>query len=83
MQPGQGTRTGHRWLPFCQEVPDAAAALGGKHSCADFLVPRVPWGSSREEGIVSQAAPDPPGVIPPCPRGRRGACAHVSEAELT
>ena len=30
-----------------------------EHSCADFLVPMVPWGAFCKEGMVSQATPDP------------------------
>lgn len=32
-----------------------------EHSCADFLVPTVPWGPFCKEGKVSQATPDPTG----------------------
>ena len=32
-----------------------------EHSCADFLVPTVPWGPFCKEGMVSQATPDPTG----------------------
>lgn len=45
LEVGQRKGKVHRWLPFCQEMPDLAARLGCEHSCADFPVPRAPWGS--------------------------------------
>lgn len=57
---------------------------GAQHSCADFPVPRIPWGSFWEEGVMSQPTPDPT-WDPFLPRGApsfltlpwRGVCAHV------
>ena len=54
-----------------------------EHSCADFLVPMVPWGAFCKEGMVSQATPDPirdsflpgPSVGPVCVC----VCIHVWE----
>lgn len=77
--PGQGKV--HRWSPFCQEMPDAAAGRGCWAQLCTFPGPQDPLGSLWEEGMVSQPTPDPtrdsflpdPGVIP--------VCVHMCERE--
>lgn len=44
LEVGQRKGKVHRWLPFCQEMPDLAARLGCEHSCADFPGPQGPLG---------------------------------------
>lgn len=64
----------HRWLPFCQEMPDPAAGQGHGAQLHRFPGPHGPWGPFCKEGMVLQATPDPtrdsflpgPGVGPVC-----------------
>ena len=60
--PDRGKGKMHRWLPFCQEMPDPAAGRGQEHSCADFLVPTVPGGPSARKGWCCRPLLTPPGT---------------------
>ena len=60
--PDRGKGKMHRWLPFCQEMPDPAAGQGQEHSCADFLVPTVPGGPSARKGWCCRPLLTPPGT---------------------
>lgn len=64
---GPGKGEGAQMSPFCPEMHGAAAGGGCKHSAAHFRVPRVPWGSFGEEGMVSRPHLTYPGLIPAGP----------------
>lgn len=54
---GRGERA--RMLPFCQEMPDAAAGLGGPVQLCKFPGPHGPLGSLRRGRDGVAATPDP------------------------